>query len=88
MGPHRPKVGGIGGGDREHLRAGDPLADRHNKLAHLEAAQRISRVGSWELDTSSHEMFWSEETYRILGLAPSGDKTSLESFSRLSSALS
>ncbi len=51
------------------------------RLARLEDAQRIGRVGSWELDATDLEMVWSAETFRVLGLAPGEEKTSLEIFS-------
>ncbi|MDP5229054.1 MAG: PAS domain S-box protein [Cellulophaga sp.] len=34
----------------------------------LKAAQRIARVGSWEIDLRTDEHTWSEEYYRILGI--------------------
>ena len=36
--------------------------------ASLESAQRIARLGSWELDPASGRMAWSDEVYRILGV--------------------
>lgn len=36
--------------------------------ARLAEAQRIAGIGSWELDTSSGEMHWSEEVFRIFGM--------------------
>ena len=33
----------------------------------LRVAQRIARMGSWELDLMSRELYWSDETYRIFG---------------------
>ena len=38
--------------------------------AALRMAQRVAHIGSWELDISSDRLTWSEETYRIFGLAP------------------
>jgi len=35
--------------------------------AHLEAAQRVAGVGSWQWDRMSGEIIWSEEMYRIYG---------------------
>jgi PAS domain S-box-containing protein len=37
---------------------------------HLEEAQRISHVGSWELDLRTGEHWWSDESCRIMGIAP------------------
>jgi PAS domain S-box-containing protein len=36
----------------------------------LNIAQRVSKVGSWELDLATGEVIWSEEFYHILGLDP------------------
>ena len=38
--------------------------------ARLEAAQRIAHVGHWERDLETNRGTWSDETYRIFGLAP------------------
>ncbi|WP_424359929.1 PAS domain-containing sensor histidine kinase [Methanocella sp. MCL-LM] len=42
--------------------------------AELDRAQKIARMGSWEWDIHRRRLYWSEETFRILGLEPS-DKT-------------
>lgn len=36
----------------------------------LEASQAISRVGGWELDLETNELFWTDETYRIHETTP------------------
>jgi diguanylate cyclase (GGDEF)-like protein/PAS domain S-box-containing protein len=38
--------------------------------ASLAEAQRISRLGSWEWDLTSGEVWWSDEAYRIYGFEP------------------
>ncbi len=38
----------------------------------LERAQRIAKIGSWELDIASRDLVWSAEMYRICGV--SGDR--------------
>lgn len=38
--------------------------------ARLQEAQRIARLGSWELDLSVDRLTWSDETYRIFELDP------------------
>ncbi len=30
-------------------------------------AQKMARIGNWELDTATNKMYWSEEVFRILG---------------------
>ena len=37
----------------------------------LEATQEIAKVGGWELDIATGELFWTAETYRILETSPS-----------------
>ena len=48
--------------------------DRAQRLALSEAtlrgAQRLAKVGSWQLDLRSGRWLWSDELYRILGLVP------------------
>ncbi len=38
--------------------------------ANLANAQRIAHLGSWERDIATNRLYWSDETYRILGLTP------------------
>jgi PAS domain S-box-containing protein len=38
--------------------------------AGLQAAQRIAHIGSWQWDVKTDTGVWSEETYRIFGVAP------------------
>ncbi len=38
--------------------------------ANLAQSQRMAHLGSWESDLATNELWWSEETYRIFGLAP------------------
>jgi len=46
----------------------------------LMASQHIARLGYWEYDHTSHELEWSEETYRIFGYEPDGHQPTFESF--------
>lgn len=36
----------------------------------LSYAQEISKLGSWELDLETNNFFWSDNYYRLVGLAP------------------
>ncbi|PYV39890.1 MAG: hybrid sensor histidine kinase/response regulator [Acidobacteria bacterium] len=36
----------------------------------LARAQRIARLGNWELDLETHDLRWSDEMYRIFGFSP------------------
>ena len=57
--------------------------------ANLALAQRVARMGSWEIDLTSREdrakypPRWSEETFRILGLDPATMKVAHDSFLNL-----
>jgi PAS domain S-box-containing protein len=37
---------------------------------HLRETQRLTHIGSWEWDIASDTLTWSDEHYRIFGLAP------------------
>ncbi len=38
--------------------------------ASLAQAQRIARLGNWELEVETDQLYWSAESYRIFGLEP------------------
>ena len=46
----------------------------------LDAAQAITHVGSWEWDVRAGAVTWSDELYRIYGLAPRSRPVTLEMF--------
>jgi PAS domain S-box-containing protein len=46
----------------------------------LMQAQRIGRVGSWELDVNTDGLSWSEETFRIFGRDPKSFQPTDEDF--------
>jgi PAS domain S-box-containing protein len=48
--------------------------------ARLAAAQRIARIGNWDWDVARDELFWSDEIYRIFGLAPQQFGATYEAF--------
>jgi len=56
---------------------GQVIRQREQQLA---LAQKITRLGSWELDIESGKMSWSEELYRIFGIDPATTTPSLEVF--------
>jgi PAS domain S-box-containing protein len=47
---------------------------------HLEDAQRIAHVGSWERDFATGELWWSDESYRIMGVEPGRFAGTLDAF--------
>jgi PAS domain S-box-containing protein len=36
--------------------------------AHLNRAQKVASIGSWDLDLAAGRLYWSEEVYRIFGV--------------------
>jgi PAS domain S-box-containing protein len=51
--------------------------------ARLEEAQRLAHVGHWERDVEGGEITWSDETYRIFGLAPQERRMDFAAFQEL-----
>jgi PAS domain S-box-containing protein len=51
----------------ERKRAEEALQESETKL---KEAQRIAQLGHWELDVVADTLYWSDEIYRIFGLAP------------------
>jgi PAS domain S-box-containing protein len=47
---------------------------------HLEEAQRIAHVGSWERDLANGELWWSDESCRIMGIEPGTFAGTLDAF--------
>ena len=47
---------------------------------HLEEAQRIAHVGSWERELATGQLWWSDETCRIMGIEPGTFAGTLEAF--------
>jgi diguanylate cyclase (GGDEF)-like protein/PAS domain S-box-containing protein len=62
--------GVLGHRARYILRASQAMRDLAKHQASLENAQRIAHLGSWEWDLARNEIYWSSETYRILGVEP------------------
>ncbi len=58
----------------ERKRAEDALRRNERYLA---AGQKLSHTGSWALNVSSGELFWSQETFRIFGFDPAKTTASL-----------
>ena len=54
--------------------------DLHDKEAGLAEAQRMARLGSWEISGQKRQMVWSEELYRVLGMEPHGRRVLLDDF--------
>lgn len=61
----------------ERVRQEEELRRSYERLT---AAQRIGKIGTKETDLQTGTSFWSEETYRILGLEPGAIEPTAESF--------
>lgn len=48
--------------------------------AQLKNAQRIARMGSWETDLVNNKLYWSDEIYRIFGVAKRRQTPSYDTF--------
>jgi PAS domain S-box-containing protein len=46
----------------------------------LKRSQAIAHLGSWELDLQKNELTWSDEVYRLFGLAPGRFEATYEAF--------
>ena len=46
----------------------------------LRRTQRLAGLGTWELDVSRGAVYWSEETFRIAGLDPSGEAPGFDEY--------
>lgn len=68
---------------RYMLRASNAFEALRQQGENLEQAQRIAKMGNWQLDLSSEQLNWSDETYRIFGLDPSTEKITFELFNSL-----
>jgi diguanylate cyclase (GGDEF)-like protein/PAS domain S-box-containing protein len=62
------------------LRASQAFRDITKHQLSLEAAQRIAHLGGWEWKPTRNEVYWSAETYRILGLEPQAEPPGFDSF--------
>jgi diguanylate cyclase (GGDEF)-like protein len=54
--------------------------DLHAKEAGLAEAQRMARLGSWEISGQKRQMVWSEELFRVLGMQPHAGRVALDDF--------
>jgi len=62
------------------LRANQAFSDLEKNRESLENAQRIAHLGSWEWELPRDNVHWSDETYRILGIAPDAIAPSFSAF--------
>lgn len=76
-------------GDLQQLLATQEQLEQHRahleqevaqRTASLTEAQRIAHLGNWEWDITNDTLSWSDEIYRIFGLAPQQFGASYEAF--------
>jgi PAS domain S-box-containing protein len=46
----------------------------------LDESQRLTHIGSWELNVTTHELIWSDEIFRIFDLRPQEFQPTFEEF--------
>lgn len=58
------------------------MREQHNRqlMRQLEFAQRVGRMGSWEVDLGTGKWLWSDEAFRLLGYEPGTVDPSFELF--------
>ena len=61
----------------ERKQAEKQLREKEQRLAE---AQRMARIGSWELDLTNNKLEWSDEIYRIFEIDPEKFSASYEAF--------
>lgn len=59
---------------RQKIQAAQGLAESEKQLA---KAQQVAHMGNWELNFSTNNLRWSDETFRIHGLHPTQNSQSL-----------
>ncbi len=70
----------VGRDERERKKAHDALMRSESKLRE---AQKVARLGSWELDRETGEIEASDELFEIFGLEPNAIKLTLESVTQI-----
>jgi PAS domain S-box-containing protein len=59
------------------------LEQLHQTQRKLMEAQRVGRVGNWELDLRTGALWWSDEVYELFGIAREGLTPNLNEFAQL-----
>ncbi|OQW30283.1 MAG: hypothetical protein A4E19_10225 [Nitrospira sp. SG-bin1] len=78
---HRPELDEL---RRQVTDLARELAERdrvlHERTRHLQVAQALAHLGSWDWDIPSGEVEWSDELYRIFGYEPRSRTMTFDSF--------
>jgi len=77
---HDPHIGGIVDNFRDVTDRVETEQAIQKANRHLEQAQKIARLGYWELSLNGGENYWSDQMYTICGLARGSQKISFEEF--------
>jgi len=56
--------------EHSHQRLEDELGARKKIEKSLAQAQRVAKLGNWDWDMVTNDLWWSDEIYRIFGLKP------------------
>lgn len=67
---------------KKYLNRYTHLLKEVNKYKSLNQAQRVAGVGSWEMDFITKKSFWSDEAYRIYGIAKEQYDNTYEGFKK------
>ena len=66
-----------GGSERERISLKEALRRSEASLAE---AQRMAHLGNWDWEIATNKLYWTDEIYRIFGLAPQEFGASYEAF--------
>jgi PAS domain S-box-containing protein len=67
----------IGTDVTDRLRTEDALKASEARLVE---AQRLAKIGSWERDLRTENLYWSDEVFRIFGFAPNAFTPTMDAF--------
>lgn len=56
---------------------------KHDETVWLRQAQKIAKLGNWDQDPITGELWWSDQTYLLFNLDPQKDKMTFEKFLRM-----
>ena len=65
------------------LRANHTFRNLKHSESSLANAQRIAKIGNWEWDIQTDELYWSPEIYQIFGLPSEVDSSTAKAFMRI-----
>lgn len=66
--------------DELEKRVDDATRDLRLSESRLKRAQQVGRMGSWERNLDTEEVWWSDERFRLHGMSPGSETPSYEEF--------